>query len=168
MKMPSFSTEDGYRSSGHVPLMYGHSAYRPFTEVELARALQAQARRDRQVAAATLARHDDACAVDPPLLGVGVDPLEPRDAVVEPARVRRDLGDRRGLDGVAELDKHHGHAVGRDDTCPRAVVAIEARQVRHGAAVDVVHARDGLIVVGTHDLELDRVAVGLEVTSCTE
>ena len=96
----------------------------------------------------------------PSSVGVGDRPVEPGEAVVEPGRVGRHLGDRRGRDGVAEVDHHHGDPVGGHEPGPRPVGAVGARAARHAAAVDVVHTGHGLPGVGPHDMERDGVAVG--------
>src|SRR5271166_4542127 len=130
-------------------------------KAELTVLLEFETGSERQVAAAALARDDDAGSVDVEVPGVGGDPLQPRQAVVETGWERGHLGYGRGHHRVAEVDHHHCNAVGRDDLAPAAVHAVVAGQRRHAATVDVIDTGDRLVTVGPDDLNVDRVAIRL-------
>ena len=116
--------------------------------------------RQRQVAAAALAGDDDAAGVDAQFRRIGVDPLQARDTVVETGRIGRDLRRRRSANRVAEIDHGHRDALGCDHPAPGAVIAVVAGHRRHPAAVNVVDARQDLVVRRPDELDVDRIAVG--------
>ena len=89
------------------------------------------------------------------------DPFQPGHAVVQPGRERRHLGCRRGHQRVAEVDHRDRHSLRGDHPTPRPVHAVEAGHRLHAAAVDVVHARQGIGRLRSDEPDLDRVAVRL-------
>jgi hypothetical protein len=130
-------------------------------QAELTVLLELQPGSERQVAAAALARDDDAGGINVEVPGVGDDPLQPRHAVVKTGWERGHLGYGRRHHRVAEVDHYNGNAVGRDDLSPAAVHAVVAGQSSHAATVDVIDTGDRLVTLGSDDLKVDRIAIRL-------
>ena len=127
---------------------------------ELAVLLQLEAGRERQVAAAALARDDDALGVDAERAAFSCSHCTPDTQSFRPAGKGSTSGSRGSREAVPEVHHRDRHALGRDDPAPRLVHAVEARHGLHAAPVDVVDARQRPVGLGPDQLDLDRVAVG--------
>lgn len=72
---------------------------------------------------------------------------------------RRDVAYRRRRDPIAKLDHHDHDALAGDESTPRAVAPVRARERRHRPAVDVINARAYLVIVGSDHVQRDDVIV---------
>ena len=90
----------------------------------------AEADGEGEVAAAALAGDDDAAGVDAEFVGVGGDPAEAGDAVVEAGGVGLDLGRGGCGDAVAEVNHGDGDAALGDDAAPGLVVGCRSTSWR--------------------------------------
>ena len=160
-RMPSFSIDDGNRSCGQRPAMYGHSAYSPRTSPDVAVAQQPHAGGERQIPAAALTGDDDAVRVDAELRAAcSTVQRTPATQSFSPAG----NGSTSGADdGVRQLRKSiiaTATSLMGDARGPTSGTSPSKHDTGlHAAAVEVHDARDDVVAVGTDELHLDEVAV---------
>ena len=144
-----------------APGNVGAHGVEPLDQPSMALTGQAQSQRERQIAAAALARDEDPARVDAELVRPRDQPAQARHAVVQARRIRLDFRRRRRDRAVAEVDHRHSHTLVRNHPAPGLIAEIKRRHHRHPAAVDVVDAGQWPLRGGPHQRHLDRVAVRL-------
>ena len=100
----------------------------PLHEIKAPFVLQLETNGKCEISTTTLSAHDNLCWIDSQVLRMPMNPLQPRDAVVETAGEWRDVLHRTRLHRIAELHHHDTHSVVSEDLRPRAVIAHCARQ----------------------------------------
>jgi hypothetical protein len=128
-------------------------------QTEISVLLQPHAGGQSQVAAAAFAGDDDARRIDAEAICVGMHPLQARNTVVQAGGKRSHFRRGRGVYRIAEINHCHRDAARGDHPTPGLVVALVAGTHLYAATVDVIHARDSLVVVWPEVLNLDRVPV---------
>ena len=161
-RMPLFSVDDGFCGNGHMPAMYGHSAYSPRIRCSAPSRFSwspvASVRLPPPLSPATMMR----CGVDAEFCAVRRNPLQAGDTVVQPGRITAPLP------APTTASAHCGSRPSQQrrlaprscaptrDSCRRNTTSTACR--RRGCST---RTRTGLFRRGTNELDVDRVAVRL-------
>ena len=128
-----------FAESGDVKLMA--QSLQPGDQIDVALAQQPHPGGQREIAATALAGDHDAVRIDAERLGVGVDPPNRRNTIVQTGRELADLPRRRRHDRIAEVDGDDDRSLTGHHPVKGSVVAVERRQIRHAATMEIDHPR---------------------------
>ena len=131
----------------------------PGDQIDVALAEQPHPGGQREIPATALTGDHDAVRIDAERLGVGVDPPNRRNTIVQTGRELADLPRRRRHDRIAEVDGDNDRSLTGHHPVEGSIVAVERRQIRHAATMEIDHPRRRRRPIGPGHVARDDVAV---------